>query len=317
VTGPDKALRLAFAGTPQFAVPALAALAASRHELAAVFTQPDRAAGRGRSLQQSPVKQFAVAAAIPLYQPQSFREPGALAQLAELGLDALVVVAYGLILPPAALASPRLGCLNIHASLLPRWRGAAPIQRAILAGDPYTGVTIMRMEAGLDTGPALATVQVPIGAADTAASLAERLSGVGAELLLTTLDALAAGTAVPVPQPAEGVTYAAKIDKSEALIDWAQDAAAIARKVRAFNPRPVAETRHQGEQLRIWEATALDAPPGAAAGTVTAVRGGGIEVACGSGQLRVLRLQAPGRKVQDAQAFARATALVGARFGAA
>ena len=317
MTRPDKALRLAFAGTPQFAVPALAALAASHHELVAVFTQPDRAAGRGRSLQPGPVKQFAAAASIPAHQPQDFRTPETLELLRSLELDAFVVVAYGLILPPAALAIPRLGCLNIHASLLPRWRGAAPIQRAILAVDPLSGVTIMRMEAGLDTGPVYATVTVPIGAADTALSLAERLSAEGATLMLATLDALSAGTIAAVAQPAAGVTYAAKIDKAEALIDWHADAPAIARKVRAFNPRPVAETRHRGAQLRIWEAAAIDAPAGAAPGTVTGVGPGGIEVACGSGVLQVARLQAPGRKVQDARSFLQATPLVGAQLGAA
>lgn len=317
MTGPDKALRLAFAGTPQFAVPALAALAGSHHQLVAVFTQPDRAAGRGRSLAPGPVKQFALSAKLPVHQPQSFRDPETLELLATLRVDALVVVAYGLILPPPALAIPRLGCLNIHASLLPRWRGAAPIQRAILAGDPHSGVTIMRMEAGLDTGPILATLPVPIRADDTALRLGERLSVLGATLLLDRLDALAAGAVLSSPQPAEGVTYAAKIDKPEALIDWREDAPAIARKVRAFNPRPVAETRHRGAQLRIWEATASDAPAGAAPGTVMGVTAAGIDVACGSGVLTVTRLQAPGRKVQDAQAFAQAAPLAGVLFGGA
>ncbi len=317
MTSSPEALRLAFAGTPQFAVPALAALTGSHHDLVAVFTQPDRAAGRGRSLQPGPVKRHALDAGIPVHQPASFRDPATLELLASLGVDAFVVVAYGLILPPAALALPRLGCLNIHASLLPRWRGAAPIQRAILAGDACSGVTLMRMEAGLDTGPVLASEAVPIGAEETAAQLGERLATRGAALLLTTLAQLAAGPVAALPQPAEGVSYAAKIDKPEALIDWRDDAAAIARKVRAFNPRPVAETRYQGAQLRIWEAIPVAAAAPAVPGTVVAVTPAGIDVACGSGALRILQLQAPGRKVQAAQAFALGAALAGARFGAA
>ena len=313
-----EALRLAFAGTPQFAVPALAALTASRHRVAAVFTQPDRAAGRGRHLQPGPVKQHALAAGIPVHQPLSFRDPATLELLASLALDALIVVAYGLILPPAALSAPRCGCLNIHGSLLPRWRGAAPIQRAILAGDADSGVTIMQMEAGLDTGPVLASLRVPIRDDDTSATLSERLAARGADLLMSTLDALAAGAVNALPQPAAGVTYAAKLDKAEALIDWHDEAVAIARKVRAFNPRPVAETRYLGAQLRIWEATASNAaasqiPPG----TVVGAGPAGIDVACGSGVLRILQLQAPGRKVQAAPAFALGTPLAGARFGAA
>jgi methionyl-tRNA formyltransferase len=250
----SRSLRLGFAGTPEFAVPALEALLRSRHRVAAVFTQPDRPAGRGRTLKLSAVKQCAARAGLQVHQPASFKAVETLATLRSLDLDALVVVAYGLILPPAALAIPKLGCFNIHASLLPRWRGAAPVQRALLAGDAVTGVTIMRMAAGLDTGPMLATRVVPIAARETAATLSPRLAQAGAELIVETLDAAANGTADEVPQPQEGATYAQKIGKEEALIDWRASAASILLKVRAFNPWPIAETRLQGAQLRIWDA---------------------------------------------------------------
>lgn len=315
---PPRRLRLAFAGTPQFAVPALDALRASRHEVCAVFTQADRGAGRGRTLQPGPIKQRALALGLAVHQPASFRSAEALALLASLGVDVFVVVAYGLILPAEALAVPPLGCLNIHASLLPRWRGAAPVQRAIEAGDAMSGVCIMRMEQGLDTGPVLARRAVAISSQDTAQSLSLRLSLLGAGLMCTTLDELSAGLVTAAAQGDEGVTYAAKIGKAEALIDWRGDAAGIARKVRAFNPSPVAETRFQERQLRIWEAEALAAPAGdAPAGTVLGVSNGGIDVACGQGVLRVLRLQSPGRKVLDAQQFANSAPLPGAKFSSA
>jgi len=315
---PTRSLRLAFAGTPPFAVPALEALA-ERFKVAAVFTQQDRPAGRGRSLQMSVVKQRALELGIPVHQPASFRSEEAQDLLRGLEVDAFVVVAYGLILPVAALAIPRLACLNIHASLLPRWRGAAPIQRAILAGDRRTGVTIMRMEAGLDTGPMLASLGVDIAAQDTSKSLHDRLAPLGAALVCEVLEALARGAARETPQPTEGVTYAAKIDKAEALIDWHEDAAAIARKVHAFDPWPIAETRLHGTQLRIWEAEAIRqgatdetyaltaAPPG----SVLAASAAGIDVACGRGVLRIGRLQLPGRKPLTAQQFANAQPLVG------
>jgi methionyl-tRNA formyltransferase len=333
---PSRSLRLAFAGTPAFAVPALEALAA-RHAVAAVFTQQDRPAGRGRSLQMSAVKQRAVELGIPVHQPASFKSAEALELLRGLEVDAFIVVAYGLILPPAALAIPRFGCLNIHASLLPRWRGAAPIQRAILAGDRRSGVTIMRMEAGLDTGPMLAASCVDIDAHETSKSLHDRLAPLGATLVCEVLEDLSRGAAREVPQPTEGVTYAAKIDKAEALIDWQDDAAAIARKVHAFDPWPIAETRLHGAQLRIWEAQAVlqgatdplapvaAASPGGASspgsasspgnaavpGCVLAATAAGIDVACGRGLLRIQRLQLPGRKPLTAQQFATAQPLVG------
>jgi methionyl-tRNA formyltransferase len=310
---PSRSLRLAFAGTPPFAVPALEALA-GRFELVAVFTQQDRPAGRGRALQMSAVKQRAVELGIPVHQPASFKSAEAQDLLRGLEVDAFVVVAYGLILPAAALSAPRLGCFNIHASLLPRWRGAAPIQRAILAGDRRTGVTIMRMEAGLDTGPMLASVAVDIDAHDTSTSLHDRLAPLGAALVCEVLEALARGEARETPQPSEGVTYAAKIDKAEALIDWREDAAAIARKVHAFDPWPIAETRLHGTQLRIWDAE-VAAPSGtgvhAAPGSVLAAGSAGIDVSCGRGVLRIQRLQLPGRKPLTARQFANAQPLVG------
>jgi methionyl-tRNA formyltransferase len=296
-------LRLGFAGTPQFSVAALDALLRSRHHVVAAFTQPDRPAGRGQTLHLSEVKRRALVAKLQLLQPASFKTPDAAAALDRLQLDALVVVAYGLILPAAVLALPKLGCFNIHASLLPRWRGAAPIQRALLAGDATTGVTIMRMDPGLDTGPILAAREVQIGERETAGSLHDRLAPLGGELLVETLDAIAAGDAREQAQSQFGITYAEKITKSEALIDWREPAADILRQVRAFNPWPIAETRMNGAQLRVWDAELVPgmaaAPPSAAAsppGSVVAASSAGIDVMCGRGALRLLRLQLAGRK---------------------
>jgi methionyl-tRNA formyltransferase len=308
-------LKLGFAGTPEFAVPALDALRTSQR-LCAVFTQPDRPAGRGRPLHASPVKARALELGIPVHQPASFKSPEALEILRGLELDALVVVAYGSILPPAALACPKLGCINIHASLLPRWRGAAPIQRALLAGDTKSGITIMRMDAGLDTGPMLDTCEIEVGAADTAQILHDRLAALGAELIVDTLDDLQGGSVVETPQPPDGVTYAEKINKAEALIDWQEDALQVWRRVRAFNPWPIAETRFNGAQLRIWEALlrADAADSRAAPGSVLAATHEGIDVACGRGILRVLRLQLAGRKPLPAREFIQGERLEGARF---
>jgi methionyl-tRNA formyltransferase len=309
-------LRLGFAGTPQFSVAALDALLGSRHRVVAVFTQPDRPAGRGQTLQLSAVKRRALDAGLAVLQPSSFKTPDAAAALDRLQLDALVVVAYGLILPAAVLALPKLGCFNIHGSLLPRWRGAAPIQRALLAGDTTTGVTIMRMEAGLDTGPLLAAREVRIGERETAGSLHDRLAPLGGELLVETLDAIAAGSAREQPQSQFGITYAEKITKAEALIDWREAATSILRRVRAFNPWPIAETRMNGAQLRVWDAELVPgtptAPPFGAAlppsaapppGSVVAASSAGIDVACGRGALRLLRLQLAGRKPLAAPEF--------------
>jgi methionyl-tRNA formyltransferase len=316
---------LGFAGTPKFSVPALDALADSEHALQVVFTKPDRPAGRGRHVQVSAVKQRALELGLTVLEPATFNSPDALAALRELDLDALVVVAYGLILPPAALAAPRLGCFNIHASLLPRWRGAAPIQRALLAGDAVTGVTIMRMEAGLDTGPMLAVRAVDIEARDTGGSLHDRLAVAGATLLRETLDALARGPLPETPQPEIGVTYAQKISKAEAEIDWRADAEEVLRKVRAFNPAPVAQTHWGDQQVRIWEAELAPAPTAGAsqehpstgqvpAGAVINAGASGIVVRCGRGALRVTRLQLAGRKPVSAADVVNSERLAGASF---
>jgi methionyl-tRNA formyltransferase len=313
-------LAVVYAGTPEFAVPALEAIAASPHALKAVLTQPDRPAGRGRALRMSAVKRRALELGLAVLQPPTLNDPAALQALAACAADVFVVAAYGLLLPPAVLALPRHGCINIHASLLPRWRGAAPIQRALLAGDRETGVAIMRMDAGLDTGPVYAAERMAIAPSDTAASLASRLAVRGAALLVATLDAIEAGTARAVPQAAEGITYAHKLEKSAALIDWSRTAEQLDRQVRAFLPWPVAETRLRGAQLKIHAAVAIEggaAPPG----TITAVGPLGIEVATGAGQLRLERVQLAGRAVVGAAEFARAAAgqgpLVGARLDGA
>jgi methionyl-tRNA formyltransferase len=320
----QRSLRLGFAGTPQFSVAALDALLRSRHRVVAVFTQPDRPAGRGRTLQVGAVKRRAAEAGLDVLQPASLKTPDAAAALGRLELDALVVVAYGLILPPGVLALPKLGCFNIHASLLPRWRGAAPIQRALLAGDTTTGVTIMRMEAGLDTGPVLAAREVRIGERETAGSLHDRLAPLGGELLVETLDAIAEGRAREQAQSQIGITYAGKITKAEALIDWREAAISILRRVRAFNPSPIAETGMNGMQLRIWDAElvpgmAAATPTGAGdgappPGSVVAASSAGIDVACGRGALRLLRLQLAGRKPLAAPEFLKSQRVALTRF---
>jgi methionyl-tRNA formyltransferase len=312
-------LKLGFAGTPDFAVPALNRLAA-RHRICAVFTQPDRPAGRGQVLHSSPVKRRALELGLSVHQPATFKSPEALAQLRAADIDALVVVAYGLILPMTALGIPNWGCINIHASLLPRWRGAAPIQRALLTGDSVTGVTIMRMEAGLDTGPMLKSRTTSIGPSDTAKTLHDRLAEMGAELICESLDDVSGGRIREVVQPADGITYAEKIEKSEALIQWQQSAEQIDRQVRAFNPSPIAETRFNGGQLRVWEAEPIEAPVGGRGamppGTVLTATQEGIDVVCGTGVLRILRLQLAGRKPLPAALFLQGQRLDGMRFAA-
>jgi methionyl-tRNA formyltransferase len=308
-------LKLGFAGTPDFAVPALRLLA-EQHRICAVFTQPDRPAGRGQSLRLSPVKRRALELGLKVHQPATFKTPEALEMLRAADLDALVVAAYGLILPAAALSIPKWGCINIHASLLPRWRGAAPIQRALLAGDTESGVTIMRMEAGLDTGPMMNSRATPISPRDTAKTLHDRLADLGAELIGESLHGLS-GERIEVAQPADGITYAAKIDKAEARIQWQQSAQQIDRQVRAFNPTPVAETRCNGEQLRVWDAEPLEAPllsPAMPPGSVLTAAAEGIDVVCGSGILRILKLQLAGRKPLAAAEFLRGQRLSGMRF---
>jgi methionyl-tRNA formyltransferase len=291
-------LRLAFAGTPEFAVPHLAACKNPDVEIVAVYTQPDRPAGRGRQLAPSPLKRAALEARLHVEQPQTLKDPQVQRRLRELDLDLLVVVAYGLILPRKVLAMPRMGCWNVHASLLPRWRGAAPIQRALLAGDSETGVCLMQMEAGLDTGPVLLQRELAIASTDTGGSLHDRLAVIGAEVLREGLQHVLRGEAMTSqPQPAEGATYAHKLDKAEARLDWNDSASALERKVRAFDPWPVAEAHIGGERLRIWAAQALPDRSAAAPGSVvTTGTRDGIDVACGEGILRITQVQRDGGK---------------------
>ena len=290
-------LRLAFAGTPEFAVPHLAACKNPNVEIVAVYTQPDRPAGRGRQLAPSPLKRAALEAQLRVEQPQTLKDPAVQQHLRELDLDLLIVVAYGLILPRKVLAMPRLGCWNVHASLLPRWRGAAPIQRALLAGDHETGVCLMQMEAGLDTGPVLLRRELTIAPDDTGGSLHDRLAVLGADVLAEGLAHVLRGEAMtPQPQPGDGATYAHKLDKAEARLDWNNSAAALQRKVRAFDPWPVAEAHIDGERLRIWAAQALPDATAVAPGNVIARGRDGIDVACAQGILRITQVQRDGGK---------------------
>jgi methionyl-tRNA formyltransferase len=288
-------LRVVFAGTPDFAVPCLEVCRASGAEVVAAYTQPDRPAGRGRKLAASPVKAAALAAGIAVEQPVSFKAEADRARLAAYAPDLMVVVAYGLILPRKVLAIPRLGCWNVHASLLPRWRGAAPIQRAILAGDDESGVDLMQMEAGLDTGPVLVERRTAIAADETGGSLHDRLSALGAGALAEGLRRTIAGETLATRDQAEaGVEYAHKLDKAEARLDFQLSATVLERKVRAFNPWPVAEADVAGERLRVWSARALPLPSGAEPGRVVAATRDGIDIACADGVLRLTSVQRPG-----------------------
>jgi methionyl-tRNA formyltransferase len=309
--------RILFAGTPTFAVPALSALIAADWPVVGVYTQPDRPSGRGRRTVDGPVKQVARDAGVPVLQPPSLKDPAAQQELQALRPDLMVVAAYGLILPAAILASPRLGCINIHASLLPRWRGAAPIQRAILAGDEVTGISLMQMEQGLDTGPVHATHRTRIGPRETGGSLHDRLAAIGAKLLLDRLPDILTGQITPEPQDAAAATYASKLTKDEAAIDWQRSAIAIDRQVRAFDPWPVAQARCGDQTLRIWEASPLDDAPtgGAAPGTILGTGPHGIDVATGAGVLRITRLQAPGKRPIAASDFAHARRIDGIVLG--
>ncbi len=294
-------LRVLFAGTPDFAAIHLKSLVNSEHQLLAVYTQPDRPAGRGRKLQASPVKQLAEQAGLPVYQPASLKDEGTQLQLAALDADVMVVVAYGLILPQAVLDTPRFGCLNVHASLLPRWRGAAPIQRAIEAGDTTTGITIMQMDAGLDTGAMLATVSCPIGPRTSAADLHDELALLGPALLLQVLADIERYQSQSRAQDDERASYAHKILKAEALIDWSSSAVVLERKVRAFNPFPVCYSMLSGARVRVWQARPL---PSRATqetpGTILRADENGIVVSCGEGALTVEVLQLEGGKALSA-----------------
>lgn len=309
--------RLVFAGTPAFAVPTLQALLGAGYQIVAVYTQPDRPAGRGRRLQFGPVKAHALAANLPIHQPATLRDPLVQAELAALAPDLLVVAAYGLILPPAVLAIPRLGCVNVHASLLPRWRGAAPIQRALLAGDAETGVCIMGMEAGLDAGPVFARAICPIPRGMTGGELHDRLAALGAEILRAALPDLLAGRLIPEPQDESRATYAPKLDKTEVELDWRRPALDLERQVLAFNPYPVAQTRADDQTtLRIWRARAEAESSAASPGTVIRETGDGIMVATGSSLLRLTEIQLPGGRPMPVAAFLNARRLAGRRLGA-
>jgi methionyl-tRNA formyltransferase len=297
-------MKLIFAGTPEFAAQSLSAILAAGHQVALVLTQPDRPSGRGMTLRPSPVKALALASGIEVFQPLTLKDPAVQERLHAVGAEVMVVAAYGLILPQAVLDLPRYGCLNIHASLLPRWRGAAPIQRAILAGDTETGVCIMQMEAGLDTGPVLLSDRLPLASDETAGSLHDKLADLGARLIVNALEKIPLPA---VPQSDTGITYAAKIEKAEALLDWRLPAAEIERKVRAFNPFPGAATMLEGIPVKIWRAVAV--PGGAAPGTVLAADRHGIVVACGDGALCLGELQKAGGKRLSAAQFLSGNAL--------
>jgi len=291
-------MRLIFAGTPEFAAQALKAIIAAGHQVPLVLTQPDRPAGRGMALQPSPVKKLAQEHGLEVFQPPGLRDVAARERIAAVAAEVMVVAAYGLILPQAVLDLPRFGCLNIHASLLPRWRGAAPIQRALLAGDDETGVCIMQMEAGLDTGPVLLRRAFQIEAGDTTATLHDRLAGIGAELIVEALDQL------PLPaeaQPVQGVTYAHKIEKAEALIDWRRSAVELDRHIRAFNPFPGAQAVFGGQTVKLWQAVPLEGS--GAPGEVLAVERNRLLIACGTGVLAITELQKAGGKRLPVQQF--------------
>ena len=295
--------RLVFMGTPAYAVPTLDALVASGHSIAAVYTQPPRAAARGKKVRSTPVAERAEAAGIEVRTPPSLKPAEVQAAFAALDSDLAVTVAYGLILPPAVLAAPKLGCINAHASLLPRWRGAAPIQRAIMAGDEESGVTIMRMDEGLDTGPILMADAVPIGPETTGGALHDRLAALSARMVLNAVDALAAGGLAETPQPADGATYAAKLERHEAAIDWRAPAAQIERTVRALAPAPGAWFVHEGERIKVLAAQRAAEATDAAPGTVIDDT---LTVACGGGSaLRPTRLQRAGKAAMDRDAFLR------------
>ena len=307
-------IRIAFAGTPDFAVPSLRAIVATGAAVPLVLTQPDRPAGRGRRLTPSPIKELAVELGLPLAQPLTLREPNVMLEVRERP-DLMVVIAYGLLLPRQWLDWPRLGCINLHASLLPRWRGAAPIQRAVLAGDATTGISVMQMDAGLDTGAVHLVRSTPIGVHETAGTLHDRLATLAADSLVAALPSLLAGRSAAVPQRNELATVAPKIAKTEALLDWRETAVQLERRIRAFNPWPVAETRlGDGRRLRIFEATASDGAPSTPPGAIMAASRAGIDVATGAGVLRLRRIQPPSGRVMDVEAYLAAHSLAGAAF---
>jgi len=314
--------RIVFAGSPDFAVPSLQCLFASQHEVVAVLTQPDRPSGRGRRLTPGPVKQCALQHEVAVYQPVGLKQSDVLEQLTQFAPELMVIVAYGLLLPAEVLSLPGCGCINVHASVLPRWRGASPIQAAILAGDRHTGVSLMQMAKGLDTGPVYAVEQTAIGRQETAEELHDRLAELGAELLARCLDPILEGTLTPEPQSDAEATYAPRINKADALIDWARPAVEIDRQIRAYNPWPVAETVLDGERMRCWKSILVaadllhpeSAGPATQVGRVEAATNQGIDVRTGEGLLRLVELQMPGRRRMNADDFARGNDIVGKVF---
>lgn len=312
-----KGLKVVFAGTPDFAAEVLKALLASDHEICAVYTQPDRPAGRGRKLTASAVKRLALEHDLPVLQPKSLKEADEQQQLNRFDADVMVVVAYGLILPKAVLQMPKYGCINVHASLLPRWRGAAPIQRAIQHGDKESGVTIMQMDEGLDTGDMLVLKATPIEMNDTAQSLHDRLAVLGATALLEVLQQLEQGDSHAVVQDDSQANYASKLSKSESPLDWSQPAQVLHRQVQAFNPWPVASTLLNGDVLRVWDSEVLDQNTTSEPGLVIKQSKDGIEVATGVGVLRLIKVQLPGGKPMSARDFNNSHRLQGRQLGAA
>lgn len=297
----SKPLRIVFAGTPDFAARHLAALLSSEHEVIAVYTQPDRPAGRGKKLTASPVKNIALEHDIAVYQPENFKSDEAKQQLADLNADLMVVVAYGLLLPKVVLDTPKLGCINVHGSILPRWRGAAPIQRSIWAGDEQTGVTIMQMDVGLDTGDMLKIATLPIEATDTSASMYEKLAGLGPNALIECLNDIAQGNAVATKQDDSLANYAKKLSKEEAKIDWSDDAEHIERCVRAFNPWPMSHFMAADNSIKVWQSRVADLGSDKPAGTIIQADKSGIYVATGNGVLVLEQLQIPGKKAMPVQ----------------
>ncbi|MCF7483952.1 methionyl-tRNA formyltransferase [Vibrio sp. J1-1] len=297
----SQSLRIVFAGTPDFAARHLAALLSSEHEVIAVYTQPDRPAGRGKKLTASPVKNIALEHDIPVYQPENFKSDEAKQELADLNADIMIVVAYGLLLPQAVLDTPKLGCINVHGSILPRWRGAAPIQRSIWAGDAETGVTIMQMDIGLDTGDMLKIATLPIEATDTSASMYEKLAELGPQALIDCLADIAADKAVPVKQDDELANYAKKLSKEEARINWSDDAAHIERCVRAFNPWPMSHFIAAENSIKVWQSRVAEQTSEKPAGTIVQADKTGIYVATGNGVLVLEQLQVPGKKAMSVQ----------------
>ncbi|WP_165309943.1 methionyl-tRNA formyltransferase [Vibrio ziniensis] len=297
----SQSLRIVFAGTPDFAARHLAALLSSEHEVIAVYTQPDRPAGRGKKLTASPVKELALEHNIPVYQPENFKSDEAKQELAELNADLMVVVAYGLLLPQVVLNTPRLGCINVHGSILPRWRGAAPIQRSIWAGDAQTGVTIMQMDIGLDTGDMLSIATLPIEATDTSASMYDKLAVLGPKALVECLTDIANGTAKAEKQDDEQANYAKKLSKEEARINWNDDAAHIERCVRAFNPWPMSHFEVAENSIKVWQSRVVDQSSNKPAGTIIQADKTGIYVSTGNGVLALEQLQVPGKKAMSVQ----------------